>query len=207
MFLQIPMSCQYSLDIPDIDEYFGNKDKIYNKKIQDYKRKVNSCRNRLEKLKFRINDQQIQEDEYQDINKQQKIKQINNDNQSQEKKDYFYYKNRIHTTINENYQLKSNQVNKFNQKLYSLMSNRDRSLEQKSQRLKNIIQGQKYLDDTQNELKKSRNYIVQQSIDHKLKLFYILKSSQKQQDSIDIEKKIKLEQLRDQIANGYFTEI
>ncbi|CAD8091193.1 unnamed protein product [Paramecium primaurelia] len=163
MFLQIPMSCQYSLDIPDIDEYFGNKDKIYNQKIQDYKRKVNSCRNRLEKLKFRINDQQILEDEYQDINKQQKIKQINNDNSSQEKKDYFYYENRIHTTINENYQLKSNQVNKFNQKLYSLMSNRDRSLEQKSQRLKNIIQGQKYLDDTQNLLKKSRNYSVQQS--------------------------------------------
>ncbi|CAD8197649.1 unnamed protein product [Paramecium pentaurelia] len=207
-FHQIPMSYRYSIDIPDLDEYFGMRDQIQIENcIQDCKKKVNTCKNRLEQLKFKINDQYIQEMEDQDISELQQIQQPKNCKVKYEGKDYCYYQNRIHTTISENYQQKTNQVDKFNQTLYFLMSNRDRSLEEKSAKLNNTIQGQKFLDDTQNELKKSLHYSVRQSLQQKNKFLSMLQTLQKEKESIDNVKRKRLQKLRNQILQGQFAEI
>ncbi|CAK59176.1 unnamed protein product (macronuclear) [Paramecium tetraurelia] len=198
----------YSIDIPDLDEYFGMKDQIQIENcIQDCKKKVNVCKNRLEQLKFKINDQYIQEMEDQDISEFQQIQQPKNCKTKQEGKDYYYYQNRIHTTISDNYSQKTNQVDKFNQTLYFLMSNRDRSLEEKSEKLNNTIQGQRFLDDTQNDLKKSLNYSVRQSLQQKNKFLSMLQQLSKEKESIDNAKRKRLQRLRKQILEGQFAEI
>ncbi|CAD8105087.1 unnamed protein product [Paramecium sonneborni] len=207
-FHQIPMSYRYSLDIPDLDEYFGMKDQIQIENcVKDCKKKVNTCRNRLEHLKFKIDDQYTQEIEDKCINELQQIQQTKNNNPKQDRKDDIYYQRRIHSTISQNYEKKTNQVNKFNQTLYFLMNNRDRSLEEKSEKLNRTIIGQKFLDDTQNELKKSLNYSIKQSIEQKTKFLSLLQTLQKKKESIDNLQRKRLQNLRNQIQQGQYVEI